>query len=86
MDDKLEQLFSSCGWIGLFGLEIFVLCCSCSATKTEAKRIGSNLHHYAMDCNSVRCKRKVSYSAKFPAGFYGVGVTGTCTDFHFDYR
>lgn len=57
--DEMDQLFSSCGWVGLVGLEIFAICCSCSSIKNEAKLIGSNLHRYAMECDSVRGKIKV---------------------------
>lgn len=58
-EDETDQLFSSSGWIGLFGMEIFALCYACSTTKTEAKQIGWNLHRYAMECDSARCKIKV---------------------------
>lgn len=58
-DEEIEQLFSSCGWVSLFAMEIFLVSHACSETKSEARNIGTNLHRYAMECDSLRCKAKV---------------------------
>lgn len=56
-----EQLLSSWMWIGAFIVEIFILCYSCSLTKTEFGKIGCNLHKFALDLDSKHCKMKVRY-------------------------